>query len=219
MSRLGEIYFLLLYIFTCLFGKVATFPSFRSSSRIAQSSHKLAQSVSADPAITNITPTNVNLNYRSYIWKHDYKIGFVTFGNEDNPPLLLIPGFGVGAFHYERNIPILAKDYHVFSLDLLGQGSSWPSSRPTQEQQLRYSIDTWLEQISYFIENVIGKPVHVTGNSLGGYLAVCLAATKSSAVKSLILINAAPFWSFQPSKETLSSSLLASLLSNACAVQ
>ena len=32
--------------------------------------------------------------------------------------------------------------------------------------------------------------------------------------KSLILINAAPFWSFQPSKETLSSSLLASLLSN-----
>ena len=42
---------------------------------------------------------------------------------------------------------------------------------------------------------------------------MCLAATKPISVKSLILINAAPFWSFQPPKGSLSNSLLASLLS------
>ena len=205
----------LLSVISCLFGKVATFFHYYRSTFRGTYSYKLKEQLASDTTIImNTTFTNSNLNYKTYIWKHDYKIGYVTFGDESNPPLLLIPGFGVGAFHYERNIPTLAKDYHVFSLDLLGQGSSWPSTRPTQEQQLRYSIDTWLEQISYFIDNVVRKPVHVAGNSLGGYLAVCLAATKSNVIKSLILINAAPFWSFQPSKETLSNSFLTSILSN-----
>jgi hypothetical protein len=39
-------------------------------------------------------------------------------------PLLLLPGFGVGTFHYDRNIEKLSTDgdMDVYSLDLLGQG-------------------------------------------------------------------------------------------------
>ncbi len=38
------------------------------------------------------------------------------------PPLLLLHGFGVGAFHYERNIEALSKSCCVFAVDVLGQG-------------------------------------------------------------------------------------------------
>ena len=157
VKRAGKtIYIFVFHIFICLVGKVATFPFRRPTSR------DFRLSIS-----TTSTESHTNLEYKSYIWKHDYEIGYVSLGDENNPPLLLIPGFGVGAFHYERNIPKLAEDYCVFSLDLLGQGSSWPSTQPMQEQQLSYGVDMWLEQIVYFIEHVIKRPVHVVGNSLG----------------------------------------------------
>lgn len=39
------------------------------------------------------------------------------------PPLLLVHGFGVGAWHWEKNIEVLANQgYRVFAVDLLGQG-------------------------------------------------------------------------------------------------
>lgn len=141
----------------------------------------------------------------NYIWKYDYEISYVKSGDETKPALLLIPGFGVGKFHYDRNILNLSKDFQIFSLDLLGQGKSWPKTHPTAEQQLCYSVETWVEQVQYFIENIIKRPVHIAGNSLGGYLAVCLAFAQPSVVKSLILLNASPFWAFLPPKNILRS--------------
>ena len=143
-------------------------------------------------------PSFQELQYESYIWKHDWKTSYVSYGDDSNPPLLLIPGFGVGAFHYERNIPELSKVFHVFSLDLLGQGASWPLSTPSKDQKLCYSVENWRQQIQYFLETVVKKPAHIAGNSLGGYLGICIATTNPELVKSLILINAAPFWSFLP---------------------
>lgn len=45
--------------------------------------------------------------------------------------VVFISGFGVGGWHYERNLPALAKaGYSCFAPDLLGQGRSWPRSHP-----------------------------------------------------------------------------------------
>ena len=118
----------------CLLGQVAPFNSIFHRTGNFHGSHfsrfiTQIPATSAPASILTTTSTSWNdFDYKSYIWKHDYKISYVTFGDEAKPPLLLLPGFGVGAFHYERNIPELAKDYHVFSLDLLGQGSSWRPS-------------------------------------------------------------------------------------------
>lgn len=184
------------------------FPAFRSS-RSAVSPSSAASSV-------HTPQESLEKAHDTYIWKYDYEIKYVRYGSDDLPPLLLIPGFGVGTFHYDRNIPELSKNFQVFSLDLLGQGMSWPLSRPTAEQRLCYSIDNWREQVQFFVENIIQKPVHIAGNSLGGYLAVCLASTNPELVKSLILLNAAPFWAFLPSTGAFRSSCgsLAEAMSN-----
>lgn len=90
------------------------------------------------------------------------------------------------------------------------------------EQGLRYCGQTWVDQIIQFIElKILGtegrlisaretpnetdqtalsdsretpRKVHLVGNSVGGYLAVCVAASRPDLVASLCLLNATPIW-------------------------
>ena len=120
-----------------------------------------------------------------------------------SPKLLLLPGFGVGTFHYDDNVRELSKYCTTFSVDLLGQGKSWPESDILPEMQWRYSVENWQDQIIHFIEEVIGCDVHLAGNSLGGFLAVMVASKRPDLVKSLILFNPAPFWGILPPSQQL----------------
>ncbi|CAM9481957.1 unnamed protein product [Ectocarpus sp. 4 AP-2014] len=112
-------------------------------------------------------------------------------------PLLLLPGFGVGTFHFRRNMQELSETRDVYSIDFLGQGKSWPTRVPSREDGLCYSVDMWTEQVLAFINEVIGEPAYVAGNSLGGYIAANLAANYPRAVLGLALMNATPFWAFR----------------------
>ena len=143
-----------------------------------------------------------------YTWKNNYNIHYNDVG-VSGPPLLLIPGFGVGTFHYGHQLDALSSTHRVFSFDLLGQGRSWPDNGMVNAaDRLSYSADMWVDQTIHFIENICQEPVHLAGNSLGGYLALAVAARRPDLVKSLILLNAAPFWAFQPPRtdDTASSS-------------
>lgn len=132
----------------------------------------------------------------------------------------------------------LSKTHDVYSIDLLGQGKSWPTRTPCREDGLCYSVDMWTEQVEMnlcdrlcaclflftsrthkythtldiflvvccvlcvrqvlaFIDEVIGEPTYVAGNSLGGFIAVNLAANYPRAVRGLALMNATPFWAFR----------------------
>ncbi|CAN0015657.1 unnamed protein product [Pylaiella littoralis] len=112
-------------------------------------------------------------------------------------PLLFLPGFGVGTFHFKRNMQELSKTHDVYAIDLLGQGKSWPTRTPCREDGLCYSVDMWTEQVRAFIDEVIGEPAYVAGNSLGGFIAANLAANHPRAVRGLALMNATPFWAFR----------------------
>lgn len=45
---------------------------------------------------------------------------------------------------------------------------------------------------------VIGEPVYIVGNSLGGFVALYFAACNPHLVKGVTLLNATPFWGFLP---------------------
>ncbi|OVA16435.1 hypothetical protein BVC80_243g48 [Macleaya cordata] len=143
-------------------------------------------------------------------------------GNVNSPPLLFLPGFGVGSFHYEKQLKDLGREYRVWALDFLGQGMSLPTEDPaplvkgegaSEEQDLMwgfgeqsepwanelvYSIDLWRDQVHHFIEEVIGEPVYIVGNSLGGFVALYFSACNPQLVKGVTLLNATPFWGFLP---------------------
>ncbi|NJL82315.1 MAG: alpha/beta fold hydrolase [Chloroflexaceae bacterium] len=110
----------------------------------------------------------------------------------DRPPLLLVHGFGASTDHWRHNIAELQQDFHVFAIDLLGFGRS---AKPS----LDYSAHLWQEQLADFIEQVIGQPAVLVGNSLGGYAGLCVAARKPELAAGLVLLNSAgPFSDVAP---------------------
>eukprot|EP01035_Chromulina_nebulosa_P017103 gene17103-22617_t len=115
-------------------------------------------------------------------------------GDISKQPLILIHGFGASVYHWRYNIPELAKNYHVFALDLLGFGLS---DKPI----IDYDAEIWRDQVLAFIEEVVFKvrndksPCVVAGNSLGGFTALYAASydnsNSSNHINGCILINAA----------------------------
>ncbi|HEY9596260.1 MAG TPA: alpha/beta fold hydrolase [Cyanophyceae cyanobacterium] len=103
------------------------------------------------------------------------------------PPLLLIHGFGASTDHWRKNIAQLKQEFEVWAIDLLGFGRS---AKPDWQ----YGGDLWRDQLHDFITEVIGQPVVLAGNSLGGYSALCVAAQRPTSAVGLVLLNSAgPF--------------------------
>ncbi len=111
------------------------------------------------------------------------------------PPLLLVHGFGASTDHWRKNIAELCNDFEVWAIDLLGFGRS---AKPNWQ----YSGDLWRDQLYEFITQVIGQPVVLAGNSLGGYACLCVAAQRPDAAAGLVLLNSAgPFSENQSTPE------------------
>lgn len=109
----------------------------------------------------------------------------------DRPPLLLIHGFGASTDHWRKNLLGLKEDFEVWAVDLLGFGRS---AKPDWQ----YSGHLWRDQLHEFITDVIGQPVVLAGNSLGGYVSLCVAAQRPQSAAGLVLINSAgPFTDVQ----------------------
>lgn len=121
-------------------------------------------------------------------WR-DHQIHYVKAGSdqENKPPLLLVHGFGASTDHWRKNIEQLQAEFQVWAIDLLGFGRS---AKP----KLQYSGSLWRDQLHDFVNEVIGKPAIMIGNSLGGYASLCVAGEKPDSLAGLILINSAgPF--------------------------
>ncbi|KAF8068342.1 hypothetical protein HT031_002031 [Scenedesmus sp. PABB004] len=177
--------------------RVAAARAGTSGTSSSPSSSSSSSSVSLAPSFTTFDD-DLEHSCDFYDWKWGSKISYVRAGRK-GPPLLLVHGFGVGAYHFERNLPELSRSHRVFAIDLLGQGGSWPDLPECAESgPLRFSADTWTEQLLHFIEEKVGEPVYIAGNSLGGFLAVNLAARHPEAVKGVVLLNSTPFWSSRP---------------------
>jgi len=132
----------------------------------------------------------VTLSPQSGAWWQwrDQSIYYVRSGRSQNlPAILLIHGFGASTAHWRKNIAALGTEFEVWAIDLLGFGRS---AKPDWQ----YSGDLWRQQIHDFIQQVIGRPAVLVGNSLGGYVALTVAANFPDWANGLVLLNSAgPF--------------------------
>lgn len=124
-----------------------------------------------------------HINSCFWEWKPNLNVHYETSGSENvkSPPVLFLPGFGVGSFHYKKQLKDLGRDYRAWALDFLGQGLSLPREDPTLQstdgnkymlpgendvwgfgdesetwaKELVYSADLWMDQVQHFIEEVL----------------------------------------------------------------
>jgi 3-oxoadipate enol-lactonase len=95
-------------------------------------------------------------------------------------PLVQVHGLGTGRGNFDLIRPYLAQRVHVYDLDLPGYGES---DRPDQPR----SIEAFAEDVAAFIGALELAPVHVHGGSMGGLIALVLAARYPELVGRLAI--------------------------------
>ena len=102
----------------------------------------------------------------------------------DEPSLVLLHGGGQNAHTWDSLIVWLGSRWPALAVDLPGHGHS-AGSVSTDPAQLAYEIGPLLDRH-------IRKPATVCGMSLGGLVAVVIAATRPHLVSRLILVDVLP---------------------------
>jgi pimeloyl-ACP methyl ester carboxylesterase len=96
-------------------------------------------------------------------------------------PMLLIPGLGMDHSYFRLVAPILSQNFKVYTVDLRGIGQS--------DKAGPYSVESWASDLANLIENVGQGAMHVGGASLGGAVALALAASGPSLVRTLTVVG------------------------------
>ncbi|HEY9878224.1 MAG TPA: alpha/beta fold hydrolase [Leptolyngbyaceae cyanobacterium] len=101
-------------------------------------------------------------------------------------PILCIHGFGASSEHWHKNLPALAETNRVYAIDLLGFGLS---AKPTPNNPLPYTFETWGEQVLAFCREVIGEPAFLVGNSVGCIVALQAGVMAPEWVRSIAMLD------------------------------
>lgn len=101
-----------------------------------------------------------------------------------SPPFVLIHGFDSSCLEFRKLAPLLADRSDVYVPDILGWGFSDVSNATS------FTPVAKVEHLRSFIQQVVGQPCVLVGASLGGAVAIQLAAESPELVKSLVLIDA-----------------------------
>ena len=108
-------------------------------------------------------------------------------GPRDAEPVVLIHGIGRSLEDWQPTQDLLAKDHRVISLDLPGFGL-------TRRMKGHWGLEGFARSVVALLDALDEpRPVHVMGNSLGGAVAMTLAAHHPDRVASLLLVNSAGF--------------------------
>jgi len=103
------------------------------------------------------------------------------------PPVLLLHGSGPGVSawaNWRLTMPALARNYRVIAPDLVGFGYT---ERP---RNVYYSLQTWIDHVWSFLDALGIQQTSVVGNSLGGRIALGMAAQRPDRLHRLVLMGA-----------------------------
>jgi pimeloyl-ACP methyl ester carboxylesterase len=98
----------------------------------------------------------------------------------EGEPVVLVHGLSGSTLWWRRNVPALAQNYRVYSVDLPGFGSmrSW-HTRFVLKQAASWLLQ-WMDEVGL-------QRVHLIGHSMGGYICLWLAAHYPERVSQLVL--------------------------------
>jgi pimeloyl-ACP methyl ester carboxylesterase len=110
-------------------------------------------------------------------------VHYVDFGGSGSPALL-VHGLGGSALNWMDVGPEIAEEHHTIAVDLAGFGQTPLFNRSA-------AVGANADLVHAVIEKVIGEPVVLVGNSMGGHIAVLEAASHPAWVKALVLVDPA----------------------------
>lgn len=102
------------------------------------------------------------------------------------PPLLLLHGLAARWQVFGPLIPALSARWHLYAPDLRGHGGSgWASPR--------YELRDFVDDVLALLDQRIDEPALIYGHSLGGWLALTVAAERPGAVRAVVVGDTAMY--------------------------
>jgi pimeloyl-ACP methyl ester carboxylesterase len=115
----------------------------------------------------------------------DGPVHYVDYGGPSGGPrIVCVHGLGGSAVNWAAVGPALAESCQVWALDLAGFGRTVGGGRPTTVRANR-------QLLSRFLDEVVGPPAILVGNSMGGLISVMQADALPESVAGLVLVDPA----------------------------
>jgi non-heme chloroperoxidase len=111
---------------------------------------------------------------------------YLDWGTAGRPPLLCLHGITQTAHSWDEVAPVLARTHHVRVLDQRGHGDS------TWAPDGDYRITTQNHDIERFLRTIDAVPAVLVALSMGGLVALTLAARAPELVRALVVVDIAP---------------------------
>ena len=123
-------------------------------------------------------------------WVHvdGHPINLIDIG--EGPAVVFVHGLGCNWQAWLENIPHVAAEHRVVSLDLPGFGFS---AMPTED----ISIEGYGRTVGAVMEELGIERATVVGNSMGGFVGAEMAISLPERVERLVLVSAAVLWNEQ----------------------
>lgn len=127
---------------------------------------------------------------QGYLDADGIRTRYLASGPEDAPLLLLLHGVGGHAEAYARNLGAHGRHFRTVAIDMVGHG--WSDKPP-----IAYEVDAYARHVLAVLRALGRKTAHISGESLGGWVAAHIAVHYPDAVGRLVL-NTAGGWTAFP---------------------
>jgi len=124
---------------------------------------------------------------RNWLYK-GLRVHYRVIGEELNPPIVLVHGFGASSDHWRKNAEIFASEgFRIYGIDLIGFGRS---EQNLQSETNYLDNQFWANQLVSFLDEIVdiktrGKAILI-GNSLGALTAITALSQRPEFVKTVI---------------------------------
>jgi len=117
---------------------------------------------------------------------HGLRLSYLTWGERDAPPLVLLHGGACAAAEWREIAPALAEDHYVVAPDLRGCGESdW-------DPELRYGVRQMVADTRELAAHLGLRRYALVGHSLGAVAAILHAAYHPGDLRSVVLEDGGP---------------------------
>lgn len=116
----------------------------------------------------------------------------LTFGQESNPPVILLHGSCSNSAFWFPEIMALSSHYRVYAVDIIGEAGNSEEFRPDLNSD---AFALWMKDV---LQALGLERAAVIGNSLGGWMALKFAAAYPECVSRLILVASSGLAQIRP---------------------
>jgi pimeloyl-ACP methyl ester carboxylesterase len=106
-------------------------------------------------------------------------------GARRGAPVIFLHGFTASHRHFDLNLPIFPRGFHVFALDLRGHGDS-------DKPDCCYSHADFVADVVAFMDALSLRRASLVGHSMGSLIAHEIAVDFPERVEKLVLMGSAP---------------------------